>query len=180
MARNEIAFQVNLRKMENMSSRSYGRYFAEAERKEALSLKGFAKHVSDHGKLVGYDLMVLVLQNIVSCLKELACQGQPVKLDGLGQFYPSVESVKGGAVSIERALELGPDALIAGVHLRFLPEGSEDEELTSRAFKKQCVFQFRDLVKACKKTVDGVERTYQERTPLSTYGVATAEADPEP
>ena len=179
MARNEIAFLVNLQKNQNVSSRSYGRFFPVAEKKEALSLKGFARHLAEHGKLASYEMLVLVLQNIVSCMKELATQGQPVKLDGLGQFYPSIESVKGGAVSVEKALELGPDALIAGVHLRFLPEGSEQEELTSRQLKKACVFQFKDLITVNKKTIEGKEKTYHERTPLDTYGIAT-HVDPEP
>ena len=81
MARNEITFQVNLKKDTNSASRTYGMYFGEAESKEPLNLKGFAKHLSDHGKLTTYEMMVLVLQNIVSCMKELICQGQPVKLD---------------------------------------------------------------------------------------------------
>ena len=37
-----------------------------------MSLKGFAKHLAEHGKLASYDMLVLVLQNIVGCLKE-AC-----------------------------------------------------------------------------------------------------------
>lgn len=180
MARNEIAFQVNLRKEQNISSKSYGHVFPVAEKKEALSLKGFARHLAEHGKLASYEMLVLVLQSVVSCMRELATQGQPVKLDGLGQFYPSVESVKGGAASVEKALEVGPDALIAGVHLRFLPEGSEQEELTSRQLKKQCVFQFKDLVTVKKKTIDGKEKTYHERTPLATWGVSQAEEDQEP
>ena len=90
MARNEVTFLVNLRKEENVSSKSYGKYFPEAESREPLSLKGFARHLAEHGKLATYDMLVLVLQNIVSCMKELVAQGQPVKLDGLGTFYPSV------------------------------------------------------------------------------------------
>ena len=63
-------------------------YYPEVEPKEPMSLKGFARHLSEHGKLATYEMLVLVLQNIVSCMKELATQGQPVKLDGLGTFYP--------------------------------------------------------------------------------------------
>ena len=55
MARNEITFQVNLRKNENTTSRAYGLYYFEAEKKEPLSLKGFARHMAEHGKLATYQ-----------------------------------------------------------------------------------------------------------------------------
>ena len=41
MARNEITFQVNLKKDTNSASRTYGMYFGEAESKEPLN--------QDHG-----------------------------------------------------------------------------------------------------------------------------------
>ena len=165
MARNEVTFLVNLRKEENVSSRSYGRYFPEAESREPLSLKGFARHLAEHGKLATYDMLVLVLQNVVSCMKELTSQGQPVKLDGLGTFYPSVESIKGGVVSVAKAQELGAAAIIAGIHLNFRPEGAKGENLTSRAFKQLCVFELHDVVKTEKKTIEG-QGDYFQRGPL--------------
>ena len=102
MAKENIAFMVNLRKNTVPDSDMFGRYYPEAESKETLSTKGFAKHVSDHGgTLVSYELMQMVLAGIVKCLKEYMSQGQPVKLDGLGTFRPTVTSVTGGAASIE-------------------------------------------------------------------------------
>ena len=180
MARNEITFLVNARKNMNNASKTYGQFYPEAEPKVPISLKGFARHLAEHGKLATYDMLVLVLQNIVACMKELASQGQPVKLDGLGTFYPSIESIKGGVVSVAKAQELGADAIIAGVHLNFRPEGAKGENLTSRAFKQLCVFELHDVVKTEKKTVEGKERTYQTRTPISTYAISQAEPDPEP
>ena len=180
MARNEITFLVNLRKNEVTDSKYYGMYYPEAESKEPLSLKGFAKHLAEHGKLATYEMLVLVLQNIVSCMKELITQGQPVKLDGLGIFYPTIEGTKGGSESVEDAVE-NLNEIIEGVHLRFQPEGSKDEKLTSRALKDMCVFEAHDLVKTKYKTIDGKRKSYQERTPLSTYAIATAQEDePEP
>jgi hypothetical protein len=155
-------------------------YYPEAEAKDPLSLKGFAKHLSEHGKLATYEMLVLVLQNIVSCMKELITQGQPVKLDGLGTFYPTIEATKGGSESVEDAVE-NLNEIIEGVHLRFQPEGSKDEKLTSRALKDMCVFEAHDLIKTKYKTIDGKRKAYQERTPLSTYAIATAQEDePEP
>ena len=49
MAKENIAFLVNLRKNIVEGSKMEGRYYPEAESKEALTTKGFAKHVADHG-----------------------------------------------------------------------------------------------------------------------------------
>ena len=177
MARENVSFLVNLRKCEISTSKNYGAYFYEAEAKEPLSLKGFARHLAEHGKLATYEMLVLVLQNIVSCMRELATQGQPVKLDGLGTFYPTIESVC--ADTIPEALQ-GINENIKGVHLRFRPEGSKGDELTSRELKKACNFEAYQLVKTRYKTVDGKKKSYQQRTPLSTYNIQQAEPDPEP
>ena len=60
-------------------------------------------------------------------------QGQPVKLDGFGTFTPTIETDGQKVVdSVEGSLNVGIDNLIAGVHLRFIPENSKGDELTSR------------------------------------------------
>ena len=120
-------------------------------------------------------MLVLVLQNIVSCMKELITQGQPVKLDGLGIFYPTIEGTGADAV-----LEYLPSVNIKGVHLRFKSEGTKDEDITSRALKDACVFEMHDVIETKTKLIGGKEKTYQERTPISTYAISQAEPDPEP
>ena len=176
MAKENIAFLVNLRKNIVPDSDMFGRYYPEAESKETLSTKGFAKHVADHGgTLVSYELMQLVLAGIVKCLKEFMSQGQPVKLDGLGTFRPTVTSVTGGAASIEEALRKGVNNMVEGVNFVFIPENSKDEEITSKKFKDQCSLQFAYLVETIKKVIGGKERSYTLRTPLSAWGIAQAE-----
>ena len=174
MASEVIAFPVNLRKNQNQYNSAYGKYYPEADTKEPLNLKGFAKHLSEHGKLVDYPMAVLVLQNIVNCLKEMIAQGQPVKLDGFGTFSPSIESDgKKVKSSVEESLAVGIDNLIAGVHLRFMPENSKGEKLTSRALKDECTFKAAYVVESKTKTIDGKARTYQEKIPISSFAVAT-------
>ena len=179
MAKENIAFLVNLRKNTAVGSDREGRYYPEAESKEALTTKGFAKHVSEHGGLVTYEFMQLVLAAIVKCLKEMMSQGQPVKLDGLGTFRPTVTSVKNGAASIEEALTMGVNNMVAGVNFVFIPENAQGEEITSKKFKDQCSLQFAYLVETIKKTINGKEKSYTLRTPLSAYGIVDAEADAE-
>ena len=167
MARTNIPMIINLRQNKNDDSTAYGKYFAEVDTKEPLNLKGFAKHMTSHGKIADYQMCVLVLGQVVDCMTELLSQGQPVKLDGLGTFYPSVDGQKQGKNSLAKAVEAGADAMINGIKINFTPENTKGEKLTSRAFKDQCIFEFGYVVESVKRTVDGKERRYQNKTPIS-------------
>ncbi|MBQ9216255.1 MAG: hypothetical protein IJ159_05825 [Prevotella sp.] len=79
---------------------------------------------------------------------------------------------KAGSDSVEGALSTGIENLIAGVHLRFIPENAKGEELTSRQLKKECQFKAAYVVASKKKTVDGKERKYQEKIPIASFAVA--------
>ena len=175
MARENIAFLVNLRKNENTESKGYGCYYCEAEKKEPMNLKGFARHLAEHGKLASYEMLVLVLQNVVDCMTHLVATGQPVKLDGLGTFYPTIEGKP--ATSVEKGVEQMNENIV-GVHLRFRPDGAKGEDLTSRMLKEKCTFQAYQLIKTKYKVIDGKRKAYQERTPLDTYAVAHYEPEP--
>ena len=171
MAKENIAFLVNLRKNIVEGSKMEGRYYPEAESKEALTTKGFARHVADHGGMVTYEFMQLVLASIVKCLKEMMSHGQPVKLDGLGTFRPTVTSVPGGAATIEEALRVGVNNLVQGVNFVFIPENAQGEEITSKKFKDQCSLQFAYLVETVKKKINGKDKSYTLRTPLSAWEI---------
>ena len=167
MARSNIPMVINLRQNTNDTNAAYGKYFAEVDSKEPLNLKGFARHMTGHGKIADYQMCVLVLGQVVDCMSELLAQGQPVKLDGLGTFSPSVDGQKLGKISIEKAVEAGADAMINGIKINFTPENIKGEKLTSRAFKEQCVFEFGYLVESEVRMVGGKERRVQKKTPIS-------------
>ena len=167
MAVRKIAMVVNLRQNKNESSTYFGKWYPEVDTKTPLDLKGFCSHMTEHGKLADYQMVVLVVQQVVECMKELVLQGQPVKLEGLGTFGPSIESVKGGANSVQAAMETGLDKLIDGVHMNFTPENTKGEKLTSRALKEECVFDAGYVVESIKQTVDGKEKRFQNKTPIS-------------
>ena len=171
MARSNIPMVINLRQNKNDDSTAYGKYFAEVDTKEPLNLKGFAKHMTGHGKIADYQMCVLVLGQVVECMTELISQGQPVKLDGLGTFYPSVDGQKLGKANLANAVAAGPDAMINGIKINFSPENSKGEKLTSRAFKDQCIFEYGYLVESEVRTVNGKQKRFQKKTPL-TYVLA--------
>ena len=167
MAVRKIAMVVNLRQNKNQTSQGFGKWYPEVDEKKPLDLKGFCAHMTEHGKLADYQMVVLVVQQVVECLKELVVQGQPVKLEGLGTFGPSLESVKNGAVSVEAAMATGMANLIEGVHMNFTPENTKGEKLTSRALKEECVFDAGYVVESVKRTVDGKVKRFQNKTPIS-------------
>ena len=166
---------INLRQNKNDDSTAYGKYFAECDSKEPLNLKGFAKHMTSHGKIADYQMCVLVLGQVVDCMTELLSQGQPVKLDGLGTFYPSVDGQGNGKNELEQAVAAGPDAMINGIKINFNPENSKGEQLTSRAFKEQCIFEYGYLVESEVRTVGGKRKRFQKKTPLSYVLAPTAD-----
>jgi nucleoid DNA-binding protein len=166
---------INLRQNMNDDTTAFGKYFAEVDTKEPLNLKGFAKHMTSHGKIADYQMCVLVLGQVVDCMTELLSQGQPVKLDGLGTFSPSVDGQKLGKNNVETAVAVGPDAMINGIRIIFTPENSKGEKLTSRAFKEQCIFEYGYVVESEVRTVNGKQRRYQKKTPISY--VLAPEAD---
>ena len=175
MARSEIPMVINLRQNKNDESTAYGKYFAEVDSKEPLNLKGFAAHMTSHGKIADYQMCVLVLGQVVDCMTELLSQGQPVKLDGLGTFYPSVDGQKLGKANLADAVAGGPDAMINGIKINFNPENSKGEQLTSRALKDDCIFTFGYLVESEKRTVGGKEKRFQKKTPLTYVLAPTAD-----
>ena len=166
---------INLRQNKNDESTAYGKYFAEVDSKEPLNLKGLAKHMSEHGKISSEEMCNLVLGEMVKCMVHLLREGQPVKLDGFGTFSPSVDGQKLGKANLAEAVAGGADAMINGIRLNFTPENTKDEELTSRALKKECVFEWGYLVESEVRTVGGKEKRFQKKTPLTYVLAPTAD-----
>ena len=167
MARSNIPMVINLRQNTNDDTTAFGKWFAEVDSKEPLNLKGFAKHMTSHGKIADYQMCVLVLGQVVECMSELLSQGQPVKLDGLGTFSPAVEGQGNGKNDLESAVAAGADAMINGIKINFSPENTKGEKLTSRAFKEQCIFEYGYVVESEIRTVNGKQRRVQKKTPIS-------------
>ena len=171
---------INLRQNKNDDSTAYGKYFAEVDAKEPLNLKGLAKHMTEHGKISSEEMCNLVLGEMVKCMVHLLREGQPVKLDGFGTFSPSVDGQKLGKVELADAVAGGADAMINGIRINFTPENTKGEELTSRAMKKECVFEWGYLVESEVRTVGGKQKRFQKKTPLAYVLAPAADQTPTP
>ena len=154
MASNQIQMGVNFRKNINSKSAANGKYYAEVDRQKTLTTRGLAAHLKEHNCMVGRDAIQAVLVKLSECIPELVAQGVGVKLDGLGIFYPTIRNKKGGATE-EQMLdsEFNPTSIVEGVHVRFLPESSTLDNLTSRQFMTRSVSTAsQNIVKVEKRT----------------------------
>ena len=168
MATNEIKLGINLRQNKNSQNAGFGKYYPEVDTQTTLTLRGFAKHMSDHGCIYGLDLIEGVLKKITQCLPELISQGVPVRLDPLGTFLPTC-SVDKPVLNIAAMENADPNDVVKGVHIRFLPYGVEDDNITSRRFKQEyCSLEFRNIVESQEVTVDGKKKKVQTLKPIAT------------
>ena len=167
MAVNKISMGINYRKKTNSRMTGSGNYFAEVDRRETLSTRGLAEHLKEHGCLAGLDAIQAVLVKISQCVPELVAQGIGVKLDGLGIFYPTIKNKKGGATEAQMLdKDYNPTSLIEGVHVRFSPESSDLDNITSKQFLTRSVTaSSENIVKAEVRTINGKVRKI--RTVLS-------------
>ena len=142
MAERKIAFNIALKKNDNQYSPGYGQYYPEAYSGSVLSLRGLVERVAFDQSVYSRDIIEGVITKLRDSMVELLQSGQPVKWDGLGSFAPKVESVKDGISKADLlAGKMNIRELIDGVHIRFQPENSKGEELTSKKFKDSCVLE---------------------------------------
>ena len=128
-------------------------YYAQAVATETMSMRDMAKHITSHGSPYTVDVVVGVLEAFRSCLIEQMLESKKVKVDGLGTFYVTIANKEGGEKDLSK-FNIG--TIAQGLRLRFLPDASQEENLSSREFLKKA--SFIDAATLTKdKTVEDVE-----------------------
>ena len=169
MANEKIAMGINLRQNKNSNTSAYGKYYPEVDQQKTLSLRGFAKHLTDHGSRWGRDEVEGVLMKITECLPELVAQGVPVQLGNLGTFYPTAEVAKNGGVrDIPDMDGLNPNDIVKAIHIRFLPDATKLDNLCGPQFKDRCTLELRNIVDTIEVTVNGKKKKVQTLKPIAT------------
>ena len=172
-----IEMRINLRANADRKSDYFGHLYPYIDRTGTLDTRGFCKHMSDHNTLFDRATVEGVMTTMQGCLVELLSQGVAVKLTGIGTFYPTAQSVRGGAENLDEARTLGADGLIEGIHVRFLPDGTKLDDITSKAMKKNCTLRLHQLKQDNgTTTVSGKEKKLYKYVPI---GDPTPDA-PEP
>lgn len=148
MAVVKIALPVVWRQNTNMSSHAYGKYYLETLASDPLLLAGLMRMCAWDQSVYTPEIVQGVIDAISKVMLELMREGQPVKWDKLGTFVPYCETTKGGvseATMISGDFK-APDC-IKGVHIRFIPENTNGDQITSRQFKDLCKFDVKGVVK---------------------------------
>ena len=140
----KILYEV--KKNQNSHSAAFGKWYAQIKNLETLNTRKLANHISEHGSIYTPDVVYGVLEKFRSCLVEMLLESKKVKIDGLGTFYCTLENQKNGAMKKEEYI---PSKHMKALHIRFLPEQTTEENISSRTFLKKAEFvNIEQLLKA--------------------------------
>jgi predicted histone-like DNA-binding protein len=131
----KILYEV--KQNQNSHSTAYAKWFAQVKSLETLNTRKMAQHISEHGSIYTPDVVYGVLEKFRSCLIEMLLNSKKVKIEGLGTFYCTLENKKHGAPKKE---DYNVREHINGLHIRFLPEQTTEENISSREFLKKAEF----------------------------------------
>jgi len=154
MSTNTIQMYVNIKKNNVSTSTGFGKFYLNADTNETLSNEGLVNHILHHNCAVGREAIAAVIKKLGECIPELVAQGQPVKIEGLGTFYPTAES---SPIVLSKLLDVkyNPLDALKGIHLRFKPQSDSLNDLTSRSYLKAQVSPVINLV--TDRVQDGVD-----------------------
>ena len=131
----KILYEV--KQNQNSFSAAYGKWYAQIKNLETLNTRKLANHISEHGSIYTPDVVYGVLEKFRSCLIEMLLNSKKVKIEGLGTFYCTLENQKNGSAKKE---DYSVQKHIKGLHIRFLPEQTTEENISSREFLKKAEF----------------------------------------
>ena len=133
----KIIYEVYQNDIKDSESVMYGKWYARLKSIETLSIEKLARHISEHGSVFTEDVVEGVMKKFKSCLIESLLESKKVKVNGLGTFYPTCECQKGGA---DKESEFNVNQHLKALHIRFLPDQTEEDNLSSREFIKKAEF----------------------------------------
>ena len=147
----KILYEV--KQNQNSFSAAFGKWYAQIKNLETLNTRKLANHIADHGSIYTPDVVYGVLEKFRSCLLEMLLNSKKVKIEGLGTFYCTLENQKKGAPKKE---DFNVNKHLKALHIRFLPEQTTEENISSRQFLKQAEFiNIDSLMKKEEETENG-------------------------
>ena len=133
----KILYEVYRNDIKDSESVMYGKWYARLKSIETLTLPKMAKHISEHGSVFTEDVVEGVLKKFKTCLLEMLLDSKKVKIAGLGTFYLTAECQKGGA---DKEEDFNVNQHLAALHIRFLPDQTAEDNISSREFIKKAEF----------------------------------------
>ena len=133
----KILYEVYQNDIKDSESVMYGKWYARLKSIETLSMTQLASHISEHGSVFTEDVVEGVMKKFKTCLLEMLLESKKVKISGLGTFYLTCECQKGGA---DKEADFNVSQHLKALHIRFLPDQSQEDNLSSREFIKKADF----------------------------------------
>ena len=133
----KILYEVYQNDIKDSESVMYGKWYARLKSIETLTMTKLAKHISEHGSVFTEDVVEGVMKKFRACLLEMLLESKKVKVAGLGTFYLTCECQKGGA---DKEEDFNVNQHLNALHIRFLPDQAQEDNLSSREFIKKAEF----------------------------------------
>ena len=133
----KILYEVYQNDIKDSESVMYGKWYARLKSIETMNMTKLAKHISEHGSVFTEDVVEGVMKKFKSCLLEMLLESKKVKVAGLGTFYLTCECQKGGA---DKEEDFNVNQHLKALHIRFLPDQTQEDNLSSREFIKKAEF----------------------------------------
>ena len=84
--------KYRLYKNKNVKSTGYNKYYAKKAAGKLIDLEGIVRHMAGHNSPYSKGVIKGVLTDMVECVREMAYEGNQVKIDNLGIFQVSLKS----------------------------------------------------------------------------------------
>ena len=133
----KILYEVYQNDIKDSESVMFGKWYAHLKSIETVSTERLAKHISEHGSVFTADVVEGVMKKVKTCLVEMLLESKKVKIAGLGTFYLTCECQKGGA---DKEEDFNVNQHLKALHIRFLPDQTAEDNLSSREFIKKAEF----------------------------------------
>ena len=149
----KILYEVYQNDIKDSESVMFGKWYARLKSIETLSTEKLAKHISEHGSVFTADVVEGVMKKVKTCLLEMLLESKKVKIAGLGTFYLTAECQKGGA---DKEEDFNVNQHLKALHIRFLPDQTAEDNLSSREFIKKAEFvNVKSLISSGKDESEG-------------------------
>ena len=133
----KILYEVYKNDIKDSESVMFGKWYARLKSIETMTMPKLAKHISEHGSVYTEDVVEGVMKKFKSCLLEMLLESKKVKVTGLGTFYLTAECNKGGS---DKEEDFNVKEHLKALHIRFLPDQTAEDNLSSREFIKKAEF----------------------------------------
>lgn len=176
MATNQVEMRVNMRENTNRKSDQYGQLYPYLDRMGTINQRGLCEQIASSDTIYGRAVIEGVTTIFSKKIFENLAMGVAVQLNGIGTFYPTLKSRPGGVASVTEAKNLGADNIVEGIHVRFLPDSTDLDNITSKEFKKRCVLKL-NMLETVTTTEVGGKKVYKHSY-VPIYEVDDSEPTP--